>query len=81
MLLVSDDPGLREQVGDWLEGEGFTVMACPGPRFRRCLGHPLVVMADEDGAAPVVASGAVVCERTASRGDFLAATRSALKRS
>jgi hypothetical protein len=57
-------------------------VACPGPRFSRCvglrgecLGHPLVVLADEAGADLVVASGAVVCERTASRGDFLAATR------
>jgi hypothetical protein len=31
VLLVEQDPGLRERVGDWLEGSGIDVYVCPGP--------------------------------------------------
>ena len=33
-LIVSDDPGLRDEIGSWLEASGDEVMSCPGP------GHP-----------------------------------------
>lgn len=31
VLLVEQDAGFRERVGEWLEGAGFDVYACPGP--------------------------------------------------
>jgi hypothetical protein len=31
VLVVSADPGDRDQYGGWLEEEGFEVLACPGP--------------------------------------------------
>jgi CheY-like chemotaxis protein len=33
VLVVEPDPVLRDQVGGWLEGAGFEVLACPGPSY------------------------------------------------
>jgi hypothetical protein len=31
-LIVSDDAGLKEEIGSWLEASGDQVLSCPGPR-------------------------------------------------
>ena len=48
VLLVEADAEDRQLYGAWLEGAGFEVMACPGPRAPdyTCIG-------DRDGACPL----------------------------
>ena len=31
ILVVSDDPAVRDTVGEWLDSVGLEVMSCPGP--------------------------------------------------
>ena len=31
VLLVEPDEDVRDRIGEWLEDEGFDVLACPGP--------------------------------------------------
>ena len=38
VLVVSDDPGLSDEVGGWLEDAGLDVLLCPGPRSAACIG-------------------------------------------
>lgn len=38
VLVVSDDLGLSDEVGDWLEEAGLEVLLCPGPGSRGCTG-------------------------------------------
>jgi hypothetical protein len=38
VLVVSDDLGLSDEVGAWLEEAGQDVLLCPGPRQGGCIG-------------------------------------------
>lgn len=38
VLVVSDDLGLSDQVGAWLEEAGLDVLLCPGPGTGGCVG-------------------------------------------
>jgi DNA-binding response OmpR family regulator len=38
VLVVSDDHGLSDQVGAWLEEAGLEVLFCPGPGSGGCVG-------------------------------------------
>lgn len=55
VLLVEADPGERELFSSWLEGSGFTVLACPGPTEPdyTCVG-------DRTGACPLADAADVV---------------------
>ena len=52
-LIVSEDSGLRETVGRWLEDDGIEVLTCPGPRAPHfsCIGlrcSPCPLLGDAD---------------------------------
>src|SRR5947209_4979192 len=38
VLVVSDDAGLVDEVGGWLEDSGREVLTCPGPSRGGCVG-------------------------------------------
>ncbi len=52
-LIVSEDPGLQENLADWLDADGIEAIVCPGPRAPHfsCIGLrgapcPLMAAAD-----------------------------------
>jgi len=55
VLVVGADPAERELFSSWLEGSGFSVLACPGPSEPdyTCLG-------DRTGACPLADAADVV---------------------
>ena len=55
VLVVANDAVERDRIGDWLEGDGYGVLACPGPQ-----GPDYTCLASSGAACPLATDADVV---------------------